>query len=183
MIFFEFGPRQDYAGYLPEKVEGEISDQRIPVDSRKNERLLVEYLGKPPRKARKHGSFHKSAYSFFVRDDALGLIERSTGGQILTSPTTIVGRESENIHQFWVTNFVNCLNLAMTIASPSSGRVRGKIGVIKRPVFDEARWDGSDLFVVPQDPSYCYFCTENFITQWKAAKLKGAMFSRYLMDP
>lgn len=182
MNFFELGPRPDYASYWPEKIDGELDDRGIPMDSRKKERVLAEYLGDPPRKARKQGSFHKSAYSFFVRDDALELIEKSTGGKILTNPTTIVGREAENIYQFWVTNFVDCLNLTMTVASPKSGRAPDKIGVIKRPVFDEARWDGSDLFVVPQDPSYCYFCTENFIVQWKAAKLKGAMFSRYLMD-
>jgi hypothetical protein len=59
----------------------------------------------------------------------------------------------------------------------------GRIGVIKRPMFDESRWDGSDLFVVPQDPSYCIFVSERFVERWRAAKFKGSMFSRYLMDP
>lgn len=183
MTFFELGPRSDYARYWPEAFDGEIVDPRILSDFRKKESVLREYLGDPPRKPGKHGSFLKSAYSFFVRDDALSLIRSAAKGLLFSSATKVIGREGETFHQFWVTNFVDCLDLNKTSASPSMGKYPGKIGVIRHPVFDEARWDGSDLFVVPQDPSYCYFCTENFVEQWKAAKLKGAIFSRYLMDP
>jgi hypothetical protein len=147
------------------------------------EREIREYLGDPPRKPGKHGSFHKSAYSFFIRDDALPLFLRSARTSIETNVTKVTGRESEMIHQVWVTNFVDCLDLTRTSVSPKLGDMPGKIGVIKRPVFDESRWDGSDLFVVPQDPSYRLFCSEQFIEQWRAARLKGALFSQYLMDP
>lgn len=72
---------------------------------------------------------------------------------------------------------------ANTVSAPPGGFYKDKIGVIKRPVFDEGRWDGSDLFVVPQDPSTSLFCTERFVANWKQSKLKGALFSRFLMDP
>lgn len=58
-----------------------------------------------------------------------------------------------------------------------------RVGVIKRAVIDEARWDGSDLFVLPQNPNHTLYCSERFVEGWKAAKLKGALFSRCLMDP
>ena len=111
------------------------------------------------------------------------LFDWAARGKLRTSSTKIIGREDEDFFQVWVLNFVDCLDEAKTVASPPGGFYKGKIGVIKRPVFDESRWDGSDLFVVPQDPSFCFFCTENFVAQWKAAKLKGAMFSRHMMDP
>ena len=182
MNFFELGPRQDYARYWPEETSGEIAENRIPEDSRKAECLVREYLGDPPRKPGKRGSFHRSAYSFFIRDDALSLFSSASQGLILTNPARIVGRERETFHQIWVTNFVDCLDLAKTSVSPSVSRRPGKVGVIKRPVFDENRWDGSDLFVVPQDPSYCFFCSEKFVAQWQAAGFKGAIFSKHLMD-
>ena len=182
MNFFEFGPRQDFSGYWPIQLLGEVSDLRIPLDSRKKERVISEHLGDPPAKARKHGNFHKSAYSFFIRSDALELVHQAARGNLLTSPTTIIGRESEDVYQIWVTNFVDCLDLTKTLASPPLRQNPGKIGVIRRPVFDEMRWDGSDLFCVPQDPSYCFFCSEDFVQKWKASKFKGAKFSRFLMD-
>jgi hypothetical protein len=109
--------------------------------------------------------------------------ESACRGKLASRPTRILDREAEHFRQVWVLNFVDCLDEAKTMASPPGGFYKDKIGVIKRPAFDEHRWDGSDLFVVPQDPSYCLFCSETFVTQWKAAKLKGAMFSRFLMDP
>lgn len=183
MKFFELGPRPGYASYWPERKEGDINETRIPSDSRSKEVEIAEYLGDPPRKPGKHGALLKSAYAFFVRADALPLISDSARGKLLTSPTIVVGRESEGIFQFWVTNFVDCLDTTKTIASPMASPKPGKIGVIKRAVFDESRWDGSDLFVVPQDPSYCFFVTERFVEKWRVAKFKGAMFSRFLMDP
>lgn len=183
MNLYDIGPRQDFAGYWPEQTDGEVSDPRIPAHSRKRESVVAEYLGDPPTKPKKLGSFHKSAYGFFVRDDALELFRHATRGNLLTSPTKILGRESEVFHQVWVTNFVDCLDLAQTVTSTPSGKSPGKIGVIKRPVFNESRWDGSGLFVVPQDPSFCLFCSEQFAADWKAAKKKGMVFRRFLMDP
>ncbi len=183
MNFYEMSTRQDFAGYWPESRVGQISEPRIPTDSRTIECVVGEYLGDPPRKPGKHGSFHKSAYSFFVRADALPLVTHAASGNVQTHPVQVIGRERESFVQIWVTNFVDCLDIAKTSASPSTGKQPGKIGVIKRAVFDESRWDGSDLFVVPQDPSYCFFCTESFVQKWKEAKLKGAMFTRFLMDP
>lgn len=183
MNFFEFGPRQDFAGYWPESTEGQISDLRIPLDSRTKENVVAEYLGEPPRKPGKKGDFHKSAYGFFLSTSALVEVESACMGHLLVSPVRILGREGEAFRQVWVTNFVDCLDLARTSASVVSGHDSTKIGVIKRPVFDEGRWDGSELFVVPQDPSYGLFCSEEFVVRWKSAKLKGAMFTRFLMDP
>lgn len=183
MKFFELGPRPGYASYWPERSDGEVEEARIPADSRRREVEIAEYLGDPPRKPGKHGSLLKSAYSFFVRADALSLVAESARGNLLTRPTIVVGRETEEVFQFWVTNFVDCLDVAKTVVAPAASPRPGKIGVIKRPEFDESRWDGSDLFVVPQDPSYCFFVSERFVERWRAAKFKGAMFSRFLMDP
>lgn len=183
MNFFEIGPRQDYASYSVDETTKEIVEPRIIPPHRKAGKVLREYLGNPPRKPGKHGDLHASASRYFVRSKALALVVSASRGKVQTSPVTIVGRESDDIRQVWTLNFVDCLDIGKTIASPSNGFYKGKMGVIKRPVFDESRWDGSDLFVVPQDPSYAFFCTETFIAQWKASKLKGAMFSRFLMDP
>lgn len=183
MIYFEIGPRQDYAGYLPESETGEIDDLRIPIENRRITPVVKEYLGDPPRKSRKRGDLHKSAYSFCLRSEALELFRNSCKDKIRINATKIVGRESEQFFEIWVTNFVDCLDLQKTVSSPNRGPYRDKIGVIRRPVFDENRWDGSDLFVVPQDPNYCFFCTENFVKSWNEHKFHGAMFSRFLMDP
>lgn len=182
MTFFGVWPRQGFAGYWPEKFDGEISEPLIPEESRRVESLIAEYLGDPPRKPGKHGSFHKSAYSYFVRDDALELFRGAAKGRMLSKPTTVVGRESEVFHQVWVTNFVDCLDVSNSVISPSTGKQKGKIGVIKRPAFDSSRWDGSDLFVLPQDPNYVLYCSEAFIAGWKAAKKKGIEFRRHVMD-
>ena len=183
MNFFEINPRQDFASYSVDDLGEEIVEPRIIPPHRKVGSVLHEYLGNPPRKPGKHGDIHLSASRYFVTAKALALFAFASRDTLQSRPVTIVGREQEDIHQVWILNFVDCLDLEKTVASPSGGFYKGKIGVIKRPVFDESRWDGSDLFVIPQDPSYCLFCTENFVHQWKAARLKGALFSRFLMDP
>jgi hypothetical protein len=83
----------------------------------------------------------------------------------------------------WVLNFVDCLDIDRSSISVPTIPKKGYVGIIKRPVFDESRWNGSDLFAVPQDPNCHLFCTERFAVEWKTAKLKGALFSRFLMDP
>lgn len=183
MNFFEIGPRQDFASYSVETPVGEVADQRIIPPYRGIAGHLKEYLGDPPRRPGKQGDFHASAHGVFLRASAAKIFESAARGKLLAHPVAIAGRELEAFRQLWVTNFVDCLDLAKTSASPSSGFYKGKIGVIKRAVFDEQRWDGSDLFVVPQDPSFSLFCTETFVKEWKAARLKGIMFSRFLMDP
>lgn len=183
--FYELGPRQDYAGYSTVLPNGEIDDARIIPLHRQAAAVLEEYCGNPPRKPAKKGSIHISGSFYYARKDVLALLQTASSHQLLTKPTSILGRENEIFEQFWVLNFVDCLDLDKTIAS-QPGTIHkkfGKIGVIKRPVFDESRWDGSDLFVVPQDPSFRLYCTENFIAEWKARKLKGAKFSRFLFDP
>jgi hypothetical protein len=156
----------------------------VPADSRRREIVVHEYLGDPPRKPGKQGSFHKSAYSYFVRDDALTLFKAAARGAMITSPTTIRGREGEHFSQIWITNFVDCLDTGRTVAAPQLKEgVPGMLGVIKNAVFDETRWDGSELFVVPQDGGFFPYCTEDFVGKWKASKLKGIVFSRFLFDP
>ena len=183
MNFFRINPRRGYASYVGPDDGQEINEPRITPPYRKVEPVLTEYLGDPPRKPGKHGDIHKSANAFFVGARAREIFHAAAREHVRTASTRLVGRENEDFHQVWVLNFVDCLDLGRTIASPSSGFYKDKIGVITRPVFDETRWDGSDLFVVPQDPSYCFFCTERFIERWREAKFKGAMFSRFLMDP
>lgn len=183
MIFYEISSRQDFAGYLPKETNGSISERLITPDScREKESLLVEYCGEPPRKPAKKGDFHRSAYGYFVKSTALDFFEKASRGKLIKNPTKIIDRADEEFYQIWVTNYVDCLDVKNTVASPAGGYYKNKIGVIKRPVFDEKKWDGSDLFVVPQDPSFCLFCTEKFVEQWKQSKLKGMMFSRFLMD-
>lgn len=183
MNFFEFNSRQDYASYWPEEFSGEINDLRVPVPFRKVESRINEYLGDPPRKPAKKGVLLKSAYSYFCTANARDLILDASKGGVIFSPTDVVGRESESVHQFWVVNLIDCLDLSKTVASPATSGQKGKLGVIKRPFFDESKWDGSDLFIVPQDPSYCYFVSTRFAEKWQASKFKGAKFSRFLMDP
>jgi hypothetical protein len=179
--FFEVAARSDHAGYWPEEHAGEVDDLRIPKPYRGVESVVSEYLGDPPSKPRKHGSFHRSAYSGFLSEAVVDLFAEASRGRLLSSKTQIIGRDSEQFLQFWTTNFVDCLDIERTVASES--RVAGKLGVIKRPEFDESRWDGSELFVVPQDPSYCLFCSEEFVSRWKKTRKTGIVFRRFLMDP
>jgi hypothetical protein len=183
MNFFEINPRQDYAGYGGDAEAGEISEPRIIPPYRKIAGTVSEYLGDPPRKPGKKGDYHAGSLLHFVRNAALELMSEAARGNLIVKPVRVTGRDEETFHQAWVVNFVDCLDEANTVSSPQGGFYKDKIGVIKRPAFDESRWDGSDLFVVPQDPSTSLFCTERFIANWKQAKLKGALFSRFLMDP
>jgi hypothetical protein len=183
-MFYEVTSREDFAGYWPEEKTGVISDNRIPEWLREKETLLGEYLGDPPISGpRKQGSFHKSANGFFVRDDAIDLFEAATRGNLIKNPTRIIGRESETFWQVWVTNVVDCLDVANTVASPQIRREPGKLGVIERPAFHVERWDGSGVFIVPQDRNGRWFCSEQFIGEWKKSKRKGIKFSRFFFDP
>jgi hypothetical protein len=110
-------------------------------------------------------------------------INYAARGGVITKPLVIVGREEDTFFQVWLTNFVDCLDEANTISSPQPHRLQGRIGVIKTPAFDAGRWDGSDLFSVPQDPNNRIFCTDRFMEAWRAASLRGALFSRRLFDP
>lgn len=175
--------RQDYAGYYEEIVGENINDLRIPEQYRAKLIKLSEYLGVPPVKPRKKGDFHKGASEFFACETLIPFLASATKGAIIANKAEIVGRESENIFQFWVVNVVDCLDVEKTTASEPYNKKTKKMGVIKRPVFDESKWDGSDLFIVPQDPNYKLFCTENFVKKWKENRFKGAEFSRYLFDP
>lgn len=183
MDFYEISGRQDFAGYWPERSEGGIHDERIPSPYRTRESVIAEYLGEPPRKPAKHGNFHKSAYGYFVREEALDILRQAARRNLLTVPTRIIGREEESFHQVWVTNFVDCLDIALTTTSSPSNARTGQLGVITRPAFDMSRWDGSDLFVVPQDANFCLYCSERFVADWKAARKKGMVFRRFLFDP
>lgn len=182
MSFYGLWPRSDYAGYWPEKFGISISETRIPEESRRAEIQIAEYLGDPPRKPGKRGSFHKSAYGYFVREDAIGVFERAAQGLLSRSTTVVLARESESFFQVWVTNFVDCLDEKNSTISPVVSKSRGKIGVIKRPAFDESRWDGSGLFVLPQDPNYTIYCAESFVERCKESRIKGVEFRRHIMD-
>lgn len=182
MNFYEISTRQDYAGYYPETIAGEMPDTRVPQGYRQVERVVAEYLGDPPRKPGKKGSFHKSAVSFFASGAAITFLETACRGLWATEPTILKGREEEVFRQFWVLNFVDCLDVAASRIDEKLHKDPKRVGVIKRAVINEARWDGSDLFVLPQNPNHTLYCSERFIEGWKAAKLKGALFSRYLMN-
>ncbi len=185
MNFFEIRSRQEYASYSAEQPVGEIEDKRIMPPCRLIAGSLEEYLGVPPRKPGKRGDMHVSSSLYYVRSSVVPLFEQAAKGKILTKPLVIKGREDEEFVQIWVLNFVDCLDLKATVSAPpgSAHKRHNMIGPIKRAAFDESRWDGSDLFVVPQNPSFTFFCTERFVDQWRQAKLKGAQFSRYLFDP
>lgn len=183
MIFYRMSNRQDFAGYLPATTDGVVDDARVPEFCRERQTALVEYLGDPPRKPGKRGDFHVTGSWYFVRPAALALLERAALGKITSHQTSLAGREDESFRQIWVLNFVDCLDIGQSSISEPLRQIAGRVGTIKRPVFDEARWDGSNLFVVPQDRNCHLFCTEHFVAEWKAAKLKGAEFSRFLMDP
>ena len=183
MNFFEFNSRQDYASYWPEKDAGEITDPRVPASFRRIESRITEYLGDPPRRPAKKGNLLKSAYGYFCTNSAREMLLEASKGRVIFSPTEVVGRDGEMISQFWVVNVVDCLDLSNTVASSGAHAKNGNLGVIKRPAFDESKWDGSDLFVVPQDQNDCYFVSIRFVEKWRASKFKGAKFSRFLMDP
>jgi hypothetical protein len=182
MKFFFLNPRSDYAGYLPTDLGELIRNGAIPEFGSRHEKVIEEYLGNPPRKTRKHGSFHKSALGRFVINPALDFLVQSSKNSFELRPTKVVGREIDDFYQFWVTNSVDCLDLARTKATVPGKRVQGRIGIIQFPVFDKSRWDGSDLFVVPQDEFYNWFVTERFIEGWRNLKCKGASFAEHFMD-
>lgn len=183
-MFYEITARDDYAAYWPEEIAGKIPDDRIPDWLREKETLLTEYLGDTRKAApRKHGSFHKSANGLFVRDDAIGLFETATRGNLIKNATRIAGRNDEQFWQLWVTNIVDCLDIANTVASPPNKREPGKLGVIEKPAFLADRWDGSGVFTVPQDRNARWFCSQEFVADWKASKRKGITFSRFFFDP
>lgn len=185
MNFYLIGPRQGYANYAAEHFVGNIDDERIFPPHRQIAGTLEEYLGDPPRKPGKRGDIHITGWRYYLRSTVVPLFEQAAQGKILTKPLIIKGREGEEFVQLWVLNFVDCLDLKATVSTPpgSLHKKHKMIGVIKKPVFDESRWDGSDLFVVPQNPSFTFFCTERFVDRWREDKLKGAEFCRFLFDP
>ena len=182
MNYFELNPRSNFAGYWPDTISGQVNDPRITEHDRNREVVVSEYLGEPPGKPKKRGVFHKSATGYFIRADVVELFKSAANGKIILNRSTLVEREDETFYQAWVINFVDCLDIKRTSFAPTLSNNPIHVGVIKYPVFDESRWDGSDLFAVPQDPSYSWFCTERFIEKWKALKFKGASFSRNYMD-
>lgn len=182
MTFYEMTGRQEFASYSMIDKGGLINDHRIIEPHRVVATRLREYLGVPPRKPARRGDFHSSGSSFFIKSELVEVFAAASNENFQTSAITIEGRERESIVQFWCLNFVDCLDIKNTVAPPSSGICKGKIGVIKKPAFDESRWDGSDLFVVPQDPSFSMFASDRFVKKWVMSRRKGAQFSRYLMD-
>jgi hypothetical protein len=185
MNFYRINSRQEFSSYDAAGIEVELGkelDVRIVGASRIWKQELAEYLGMPPRSPGRQGDFHESAGSYFLTDHALPTFEEAARGRVLKRATKVQGRSGE-FWQVWVVNFVDCLDLAGTQASPPGGFYKGKIGVIRKPVFDESRWDGSGLFVVPQDPSSCLFCTERFLEAWRSSGLVGIQFSKQFMDP
>ena len=118
MNFFVVNSRQDYASYSPDASTEEINEPRISAYDRRVAHRLEEYLGDPPRKPGKHGDFHMSSFMYFVRTNALRFFETAAREKLLTRPIAIVGRQSEEFRQIWVTNFIDCLDLNRTIASP-----------------------------------------------------------------
>lgn len=183
--FFQVTPRQEYANYAAEYPVGDIDEKRIFPPHRQVAGSVEEYLGDPPRKPGKRGDIHITASSYYLRLSVVPIFEGAARGKMVSKPVIISGREMEAFVQIWVLNFVDCLDLGATISAPP-GSLHKKfhmLGVIKKPVFDESRWDGSDLFVVPQDSGYNFYCTERFLDRWCQAKLRGAKFSRFLFDP
>jgi hypothetical protein len=188
MNFYIYSGREGYAGYDSDNVVGEVEGAPFIVGAYRKlvASPLVEYLWEERGrqiKPRKCGDFHESCGLVFANEKALKLIEKAARGKVQAFPITIKGREDETFYQLFVLNCVNCLDVGQTDSSPPGNFWKNKIGVIRGPVFDENRWDGSDLFVVPEDPSTKWFCTENFVKEWKAAKLKGACFSKRMFDP
>jgi hypothetical protein len=181
--FFYLNPRRGFASYEVVSEGALFVDERITAPNRVTATALAEYLGDPPRKPGKRGDVHLSGGLYFATTDALSLIREASRGLVSDARVSISAREGSELSQLWVLYFVDCLDLAGTQAAPASGFFKGKIGTIKRPVIDASRWDGSELFVVPEDPGYKLFCTSSFVEKWQKSKLKGLAFCRYLFDP
>jgi hypothetical protein len=184
MNFYEITSRDSYASYLeletkpgPKNLDGRIcGDHRVAYP------ILAEYLGDPPVKPRKKGDFHQSGSSCYMDEKALDLFSRESKGNLKFIQITIRGREKENFFQVWVENFVDCLDRGRSVINKKTGIIPHQVGVIKTAIFDLERWDGSGLFVIPEDPSYNLYCSEIFLSEWKKSKMKGINFSRYFMD-
>ena len=182
MNYYILGSRDDYASYSMDESAEEIDDAKIVPYNRRVAHVLQEYLGNPPCKPKRKGDFHASGSYYYVSAAALPMFEESARGGVIAKPVRVIGREDEAFFQVWLVNVVDCLDQTNTEASPPTHTMKGRIGVIRKPVFDEEKWDGSDLFSVPQDPNNLMFCTSLFIERWRKNKLKGALFAKHRFD-
>lgn len=181
MNFYILTPRHDFSGYWPDLNGPPVNINNIPDVDRIHETELSEYFGEGLSSPKKKGDFHGSANGKFFSERSLPLIREAARHKIIVKKSNLGGLNGQ-FYQAWITNVVDCLNLKLTKSSEPSHHISGKIGVIKHPAFDITKWDGSDLFIVPQDPNYKWFVTEKFVDEWRKMKFKGITFAKNFMD-
>lgn len=187
MKFYLLGGLDSYASYMgiTNADEHAISTQEAPNQkdiSKWRIPLLTEYMGDPPRKKPlRKGHYHQSAwqnyFSEFSREALTNMLE--TNG--VFRPVKIVERE-EVFYRYWCTNVVDCLDFNRSLISNMHNRP-DSIGVVKKPVFDETKWDGSDVFRIPRDLNHNVYCSERFVEECRKHKIKGITFGIGLFDP
>lgn len=134
---------------------------------------------------RRRGDFYEANSSMFFSNrvvEEIGATLREFG---VLFPVNIAG-ESALFFRFWVTHVCDCLDVGRSVISKPSNRISSwwnkKSGVIVDARFDESRWDGSDLFRVPQDPNHQCFVSQGFVDLCMAKRVAGMAFSKGLFD-
>jgi hypothetical protein len=94
----------------------------------------------------------------------------------------IAGREDESFYRFWCNKLEDCLDLKRSVISNINPKP-SLIGVVKKPVFDDAKWDGRCVFRIPGDVNYLTYCCERFVDERRKHKIKGMKFCIRLFDP
>lgn len=183
MDFYILSGRESYAGYCG---KSEDDQQRILLQEPPDPRqwtipTLTEYLGNPPARPKRRGEYHSAGWAHFFSDRGIDLLGEYLEASGVCLPVRIEGR-GEQFCRYWITRVVDCLDMKRSDVR-SVADIPGSIGMIRTPVIDVGRWDGSDIFRVPGDPNVKFLATQRFVDACRIAKLKGAEFSRSMMDP
>ena len=187
MQFFRLFGMDNFASYTGATPSDDaISDcDAAPVEPLHKWRTprLMEYMGDPPRKKPlRKGGYHQSGSAHYftsvAREQLSSLLEQKG----VFHPVKIAGRENESIDRYWLTHVVDCLDFERSVISNIHNNP-GQIGVVKVPVMDEGRWDGSDVFKIPMDTNHGFYCSERFVETCIKHKIKGMSFRIGYFDP
>lgn len=187
MKFYMLSGLDSYASYsgLTSKDDELLANMVAPKESEKFWQVptLVEYMGDPPRKKPlKKGLFHSSGSQHFYTSVARGKLAEFLEHTGVFRSVNIVGREDEQIFRYWCNKVVDCLDFKNSVIVDYNPKP-GMVGVVKKPAFDEARWDGSDIFRIPGDASHVIYCSERFVEACRQQRIKGMTFGIGYFDP
>lgn len=187
MKFFELVGIDNFAGYvgLTTKDEDAVSRPEAPqqVETNWSAPMLYEYMGDPPRKRPfKKGHYHQAGMQHYFSTFARQMLGEFLEPVGVFRRVNIVGRDDEIFFRYWCNKVVDCLDLKRSVISNINPKPN-LIGVVKTPVFDNARWDGSNVFRVPGDGNHVVYCSERFVEECRKHKINGMKFCVGLFDP